>query len=98
MGGERRGHGHQRRRFQEQRHRPSLEVAQVGDDQEEKEEPQEQGFVSTSYLNHRSLRRGAFGIGSAAGWSCTQEFRDTGYAQSASKTSSFDRGSASQQG
>ena len=63
VGRQRRGDGHQRRRFQEQRHRPPLEVAQVGDEQEEQEEPQEQGFVGAADLNHRSLavhRRAAY--------------------------------------
>ena len=58
LGRQRRGDGHQRRGFQEQRHRPPLEVTQVGDEQKEEKEPQEQALVSTSNLNHRSLRRG----------------------------------------
>ena len=52
VGRERRGDGHQRRRLEEERDRPTLQVAKVGDEQEEQEEPEEEGFVGASDLDH----------------------------------------------
>ena len=52
VGRQRRGDGHQRRRLQEQRDRPPLEVAQVGDQQEEQEEPEEEDLVGPADLDH----------------------------------------------
>ena len=49
---QRRGHGHQRRRLQEPRDRPPLEVAQVGDQQEEQEEAEGERLVRPADLDH----------------------------------------------
>ena len=60
MGRQRRRDGDQRRRFEKERHRPPFQVAQVGDEQEEQEEPQEEDFIGAADLDHRSLRRGDY--------------------------------------
>src|SRR5262249_17473126 len=45
-----------RRRLEEQRYWPALQIAKVGNQQKEQEEPKEEDLVGSANLDHRTLR------------------------------------------